>query len=199
MHRSHGKSLVLVMALGLATMGSACQQKEDHKPAPDPNRMVWKQLGMLCAEDGLSRMALLRVDDQVAHSADVERQVGQAILAEITTLEDLQVLETDQQQVAAAIKKHDANPSIGIPPAMAMELCQAMAVDAFVFATVENNEFDVNMKLYSGATGNIIYTKTLQDLELPGAAKKKKTSETVTEATTESAKATDDHASGGGH
>lgn len=184
MHRPQGTSLLLVLALGTATMGSACQKKADDKPAPDPNRMIWKQMSMLCAENGLTRMALLRVDDKVAHSEDVQRQVGQAILAEITQLEDLQVLETDQQQVAAAIEKHDSDPSIGIPPAMAMELCQDMAVDAFVFATVENNEFDVNMKLYSGATGNIIFTKTLQDLELPGAAKKK-TSGSVTEAKTE--------------
>lgn len=157
-----------VLCLALTLLG--CNKAEAPAPKSDPNRVIWKQLGVALADNNLGRVALLRVDDTVGKSAHVERQVQQAILAELTLMSDLQVLETDQQQVNIAISKHKTDPVIGIPSAMAMDLCQDLKVDAFIYATVENSDYDINLKLYTGSTGTIIFTKTLQDLELPGSA-----------------------------
>lgn len=156
-----GWLLLLVLMLG-----AGCGQEADTGPA-DPNRLIWRQLTGVITEQDLSRIALLRVEDKVSQRENIERQVHQQLLAELTLIPDLRLVETNQAIVEDLRVRHGATLSQAIPAPMTLELCQQLDVEAFVFATVENNDYDVNLKLYLGRTGTVIFTKTLEDLQLP--------------------------------
>jgi len=166
-------TLLLLGGLLLGASGSlACNKAADAAPKPDPNKNTWRQLSMTLADSSLTRVAVLRVDDKVTHSTDVERQVQESMLAELTQFPDVDFVEADRDVVASTLAKHNTDPASGIAPTIATELCGILGVDGFIYATVENGDYDVNVKVYVANPGNVIFSKTLQDVALPSSEPK---------------------------
>ncbi|HYE77395.1 MAG TPA: hypothetical protein VEI97_05370 [bacterium] len=152
----------------LALSGLACSDNaEADEHNPDPNKLLWRQMAVTLSEEAVSHIAILRVEDKVSHQPDVERQVQQALLDQLTQISDLDVLEADRAKADALLQKHKVDPATGIPSAVAADLCTALGVQAIVYATVENGDYDVNLKVYVLNPGNVIFSKTLQDLTIP--------------------------------
>ena len=158
-----------VLLGGLSSLG--CNKDADAATKPDPNKVTWRQLATTFADASLTRVAMLRVDDKAGHSADIERQVQESMLSELTQIPDVDFVEADRQMVGENLAKHGVDPAAGIPAPVAAELCGLLGVDGFIYATVENGDFDVNVKVYVANPGNVIFSKTLQDLELPSSKK----------------------------
>ncbi|MEO7994868.1 MAG: hypothetical protein ABI743_10770 [bacterium] len=173
-----------VFFFSLTLLGAGCQKEE--APKPDPNKLVWRQLAVALSDNSIAHLAVLRVDDTVKDSPATERQVQQALLAELTQIPELEVVEADQDVVKQVLAKRDTDPATGIAADTAKDLCTALRVEAFIYASVENETFDTNIKIYLGEPGKIVFSKTLQDLAVPAADEKpKKSSAPATEAGTD--------------
>lgn len=168
MIRSPHRLLLLACLPLLALSSMACSQDaeaDEHKP--DPNKLVWRQLAVTLSEENVAHVAILKVEDKAGHEADVERQIQQAMLDQLTQVTDLDVLEADKSKVEDLLQKHHTDPATGIAADVAASLSTALGVEAIIYATVENGDYDVNLKVYVANPGNVIFSKTLQDVEIP--------------------------------
>ena len=138
------------------------------------NSLAFKSLKDKLQEQEIASVAIIGVDDMMAHNADRERQVYQAILQELTNVGELKIVEDDKQELEKFFQEKGVDPSRGLSTDTSINLAVLLNVDAIIYGTIESNECDVNIKIYSVKDGGVIFSETIENLKLPIDKKKDK-------------------------
>lgn len=131
------------------------------------NSAAFQKLKDRLNELEIASVSIIGVDDMIGKNADRERQVYQAILQELTNVDELKVVEADKKELERFFQEKNVNPSRGLSTDASINLAILLGVDAIIYGTIESNECDVNIKVYSAKDGGVIYSETVENLKLP--------------------------------
>ncbi|MCD6216765.1 hypothetical protein J7L05_02755 [bacterium] len=138
------------------------------------NSKVFKPLKDTIEMNEILSISIVRIDDMIENDATRKRQVYQEILEELTKTEELKVIETDSRDIDAFFVQKDIEPSRGLNAQSAIDLATYLNVDAIIYGTIESDNIDVNLKLYTKEDGGLLFAETLNNMKLPMMMTKKK-------------------------
>jgi hypothetical protein len=138
------------------------------------NTKVYKDLKDAMGDKEVKSVAIVRIDDMIKKDPNRERQVNQEILKELTKIGDLKVVEGDQKEIDRFFSEKGIEPSRGLSTDSSINLAVFLNVDAIIYGTIESDDIDVNLKVYSAVDGGVIFSQTLSKMILPLSKKSNK-------------------------
>jgi hypothetical protein len=155
---------ILLVALMLV-LSTSCQ-KEEPPPEPDPVADFFKDLQKGLDNALAESVTVIAVEDSIGAGDDLRRQVYQEILSRLYDLDVVAIIEYPSSRFQAAFSRLAIVPRDGIAPEDVIELAKEFTADALLYASIESSAPDVHFKLYSAATGAVVFAETLQNWKL---------------------------------
>ena len=131
------------------------------------NSLIFKSLETAIEEYEITSISVVRIDDMVKDDPTRERQVTQEVLEELTKVEELKLVEVDSKDIDDFFKQKGIDPGRGLNTDSSINLASFLDVDAIIYGTIESEDVDVNLKMYSAKDGGILFSQTLKSLKLP--------------------------------
>lgn len=170
------KIIILLMILVSSTgiLFSGCNAKpsnaatENASTVPDEydNSSNFKELITTITDMELSSIGIIRIDDLINSDITIERQVRQEILEELTKVEELDIIEKDSDELQQFLTTEKIDPKRGLSSDAASKIADYFDVKAVLYGTIESKT-DLNLKMYEGKNGGVIFARTISNLKLP--------------------------------
>ncbi|MFH1677026.1 MAG: hypothetical protein ABIC40_08365 [bacterium] len=154
----HGGILLIALVLVLT---SSCQSKPPPPPEPEPVDVFFKSMLKSLDEAAAESITIIAVDDSIGTGEDLARQVYQDIQSRLHGLGTLTIFEFPSNELKASFDELGVKPSDGIAPEQAVNLAEKLNSSALLYASIESKTPDVYVRIYSGATGSVIFSETL--------------------------------------
>ena len=172
-------ALIVILAVSTGCSAPPSNASESGKSQPKASsqsagpQFFKSVIDKLSAAD-IKSVAIIRIDDMVKQDANRERQVTQALLRELTSSDELQVIEGDQDAIQKYFMEKGVDPARGLSTDASINLCVLLNVDAVIYGTIESEDCDVNLKVYQAKDGGVLLSDTIEGLKLPLDKVKKK-------------------------
>jgi len=171
-------TLLLMTAISTGCNAPPSNASESGKKSKSSTREVGPQVFKSVIDKlgvaEIKSVAIIRIDDMVKDDVDRERQVTQALLQELTNVEELKVVEGDKEEIQRYFTEKGVDPSRGLSTDASINLCVLLNVDAVIYGTIESEDGDVNLKVYQAKDGGVLLSETIEGLKLPLDKEKKK-------------------------
>ena len=159
--------ILFLIAAFYSLVVMSCKEPPPEPKPPDPVGDFFDE--MMDGFDGAmaESVIVIMVNDAADAGETMQRQVLQEIHSQLYLLETVRIIPAPQSQINAAFEQYDVEPMEGIAPEGAVSLALEFQADSLLYASIESKAPDVYFQLYSGDSGDIVFSKTLSAWELP--------------------------------
>jgi hypothetical protein len=166
--------MILVSSAGILFSGcnakpsdAATEKGKPSEPAGEfDNSSSFAELVTTITDMEVESVGIIRIDDIINSDSNLERQVRQEILEELTKVEELEIIEKDSEELKLFLATKKVDPKRGLSSAQATDIADFFEVDAVLYGTVES-QTDLNLKMYLAENGGVIFARTISNLQLP--------------------------------
>lgn len=157
----------IIICIGILVLVTSCGKPEPPPADPDPVADFFKEIQSSFDEVTAETVIVIGILDNAGVGDDITRQVFQEIQTQLNKLGGVTILEQPTAKLDSIFQEHQIDPKEGISSEKAIELGEALQVDAMLLASVESDAPDVHVKVYATSTGAVVFAETLQEWPLP--------------------------------
>lgn len=167
--------LLLILVSSAGVLLSGCNAKPSDAAPEKPsgtsadeydNSSNFEELITTISDLEISSVGIIRIDDPINSDATIVRQVHQEILEELTKVEELDIIEKDSDELKLFLTTEKIDPKRGLSSDAACKIAEFFDVKAVLYGTIESKT-DLNLKMYEGKNGGVIFSRTISNLKLP--------------------------------
>jgi hypothetical protein len=166
--------LLLILVSSAGVLFSGCNAKPSNAETEKQsgitdeynNSANFKELITTITDMEISSIGIIRIDDPINSDATIVRQVRQELLEELTKVEELDIIEKDSDELQQFLTTEKIDPKRGLSSDAASKIADFFDVKAVLYGTIESKT-DLNLKMYEGKNGGVIFSRTISNLKLP--------------------------------
>ena len=145
---------------------AAATEEEQAAEAKDSVDQFFAGLEEVLTANSLASIAIIEITDPKENDEHHIRNVRQATMEQLSKMEGIAVREVSTKRVGEVLGELKGTASTGLNSDDVMRIGIQLGVDALLFGSIESKQNDVFFWAYSGMSGDVIFSKTLEKWEL---------------------------------